>query len=52
MSKTITFNATHDTEDDDDESVLLAFGANLPSRVIQGAPNEATVRITDDDDQR
>ena len=50
MSKTITFNATHDTEDDDDESVLLAFGANLPSRVIQGAPNEATVRITDDDD--
>ena len=50
MSKTITFNATHDTEDDDDESVLLAFGTNLPSRVIQGAPNEATVRITDDDD--
>ena len=49
MSKTITFTATQDTEDDDDESVLLGFGANLPSRVTQGAPNEATVTITDDD---
>ena len=50
MLKTITFSATQDTVDDDDERVLLAFGTNLPSRVIQGAPNEATVRITDDDD--
>ena len=49
-SKTITFNATHDTEDDDNESVRLSFGTNLPSRVTQGATNEASVRITDDDD--
>ena len=48
--KTVTFSATHDTVDDDDESVKLAIGTSLPSRVIQGAPNEATVRITDDDD--
>ena len=50
MLKTITFSATQDTEDDDDESVLLGFGANLPSRVTQGVTNEATVSITDDDD--
>ena len=50
MSKTITFRATHDTVDDDDESVLLAIGTPLPSRVTQGAPNEATVTIDDDDD--
>ena len=49
MLKTITFSATHDTEDDDDESVLLGFGANLPSRVTQGAPSQTTVTITDDD---
>ena len=50
MLKTITFSATHDTEDDDDESVLLGFGANLPIRITQGVTNEATVSITDDDD--
>ena len=49
-SKTITFAATNDTEDDDDESVLLSFGSVLPDRVSEGSPNEATVNIADDDD--
>ena len=50
LSKTITFSATHDTVDDDDESVKLAIGAILPARVSQGATTETTVSITDDDD--
>ena len=49
-SKTITFAATNDTEDDDDESVLLSFGSVLPDKVSEGSPNEATVNIADDDD--
>ena len=48
MSKTITFTATQDTEDDDGESVLLAFGI-LPDGVSPGTRNETTVSITDDD---
>ena len=48
-SRTLTFRATDDTVDDDDESVKLAFGT-LPSRVSQGARNETTVNIGDDDD--
>ena len=47
--KSFTFNATQDTEDDDDESVRLAFGT-LPSRVSAGTVSETTVTITDDDD--
>ena len=50
MSKTIAFTATQDDVDDDDESVKLAIGTTLPSRVTQGATNETTVSITDDDD--
>ena len=50
LSKTITFSATHDTVDDDNESVRLAIGAILPARVSRGATNETTVSITDDDD--
>ena len=46
--KTITFSATQDTEDDDGESVRLAFGA-LPDLVSAGTPAETTVNITDDD---
>ena len=49
-SKTITFSATQDTVDDDDESVLLAFGTTLPAGVSEGSPSETTVSITDDDD--
>ena len=48
-SKSFTFSATDDTVDDDGESVKLTFGA-LPSRVSQGARNETTVNIADDDD--
>ena len=47
--QTITFSATQDTVDDDDESVLLAFGTSLPSGVSAGTPATATVSITDDD---
>ena len=48
-SQPITFAATQDTEDDDGESVKLAFGA-LPTGVTAGSPSETTVSITDDDD--
>ena len=50
MSKTITFSATDDTEDDDGESVLLGFGTTLPSGVSAGTPATTTVSIGDDDD--
>ena len=50
MSQTITFTAAQDEVDDDGESVLLSIGTTLPSRVTQGATNETTVSITDDDD--
>ena len=49
MSKTITFTATQDAEDDDGESVLLAFGMTLPPAVSLGTTTQATVSITDDD---
>ena len=45
-SKSFTFSATHDTEDDDGESVLLAFGTALPTGVIPGTIAETTVTIT------
>ena len=48
-SRTLTFTATQDTLDDDDESVRLEFGT-LPSRVSEGARDETTVNIRDDDD--
>ena len=52
-SKTFTFAATDDTEDDDEESVVLSFGANLPDRVelarFAMPPLRSTVTITDDD---
>ena len=47
--KTFTFMATHDTVDDDGESVKLAFG-DLPTRVSEGATTETTISINDDDD--
>ena len=49
-SQTFTFMATDDMEDDDDESVLLAFGSRLPDRVSPGTPTQTIVSITDDDD--
>ena len=49
-SKSFTFTATDDAQDDDDESVQLAFGPTLPSGVTQGTPAGTLVRITDNDD--
>ena len=55
MSQTITFStgdmAAQDTDNDDGESVLLAFGI-LPDGVNPGTRNETTVSITDDDASR
>ena len=48
-SKTITFTAATDTDDDDGERVLLAFGTSLPAGVSAGTPATTTVTITDDD---
>ena len=47
-SRDITFTATQDDIDDDNESVLLGFGT-LPDRVSEATPTEATLSITDDD---
>ena len=49
-SRTFTFTAEDDSEDDDGESVLLSFGSSLPPGVSEGTPAETTVSITDDDD--
>ena len=49
-SRTFTFRATQDTVDDDDESVVLSFGAMLPTLVTAGSTSTSTVRITDNDD--
>ena len=46
--KTITFTATHDTDNDDGETVTLGFGM-LPDGVTEGVTNETTVAIGDDD---
>ena len=48
-SKAFTFRAAQDEVDDDDESVKLTFGT-LPDRVSEGAQDETTVSIRDDDD--
>ncbi len=49
-SRDVTFTATEDAVDDDDETVLLGLGATLPAGVIPGIPATSTVAITDDDD--
>ncbi len=46
--ESFTFSAAQDMDDDDDESVKLAFGT-LPTGVSAGTNSEATVNITDDD---
>ena len=48
-SKSFIFTATQDSEDEDNESVLLAFGT-LPPAVSPGTNAQATVSINDDDD--
>ena len=47
--ETFTFTATHDTVDDDGESVKLTFGTTLPDDVSAGTVDETVVSITDDD---
>ena len=47
-SKTFTFSATQDEVDDDDEGVKVTF-ETLPDRVSEGAQDETTVSIDDDD---
>ena len=47
--KSITFTAAGDDIDDDGESVKLTLGPTLPTGVLAGSTNEATVSITDDD---
>ena len=47
-SRTFSFQADQDTQDDDGESVRLGFG-NLPTGVSAGSTDETTVSITDDD---
>ncbi len=48
-SQTITFAASSDDVDDDNESVALGFGTMPEEGVTSGSPNRATVTITDDD---
>ena len=48
-SKTFTFTAADDAEDDDGESVKLTFGSPLPAGVSRGSVPETTVSINDDD---
>ena len=45
----MTFTATDDAEDDDDETVELSFGA-LPDDVSEGSPGTTIVTIVDNDD--
>ncbi len=47
-SKTIIFEATQDSDDDDGESVRLSFGG-LPDAVTEAIPSASTISITDDD---
>ena len=47
--KTIDFEATDDSADDDGESVKLGFDSPLPTGVTAGSTDETTVSITDDD---
>ena len=48
--KTVTFTATDDMEDDDDETVNIEFGMMLPTAVTPGARTSTLVVINDDDD--
>ena len=48
-SRTVRVSITEDTTNDDGESVVLSFGADLPLGVSEGATNETTVTIIEDD---
>ena len=47
-SKTLTFSATDDAVDEDNETVTLGFGT-LPPRLTAGTTSQAAVTIMDDD---
>ena len=47
--QTFSFTATHDTVNDDDESVTFGFSSSLPTGISAGATAETVVSITDDD---
>ena len=47
--KILTFSATQDTVDDDDEGVRLTLGPDLPDHVTAVTPSETTISIKDDD---
>ena len=48
-TRTVTFRATQDTRQEDEETVTLGFGAPLPAGVSVGSQAEATVTLTDND---
>ena len=48
-SKSFTFSATQDTDNDDGESVQLGFGSLPDAALSAGTPAVTTVNITDDD---
>ena len=48
-TKTVSFSATDDTDEDHGDSVQLGFGATLPTGVTSTAPITTTVVIIDDD---
>ena len=48
-SKTFTFRAVQDTRQEDEETVILGFGAPLPAGVAVGSQATATVTLTDND---
>ena len=48
ISKTLTFSATDDAVDEDNETVMLGFGT-LPPRLTAGTTSQTAVTIMDDD---
>ena len=48
-SRTFTFSANQDTRQEDQETVILGFGAPLPAGVAVGSQATATVTLTDND---
>ena len=47
--KTFTFTAEHDSTDDEDESVEIAFSSSLPTGITAGDTAKTVVGIIDDD---
>ena len=49
-SETITFTASEDSEDDDEDQVIIGFGTMPDDRVSAGDVPSTTISIEDDDD--